>query len=124
MAEHCIVCGMGDVGYRVAELLRRLGEEVVVVTLQAREERRRTAESLGVRIVMAWIVGSLLVLGSFNHAVVGTIELFYALRFGGDIGWDQIATNLGTSIAGNLVGGLLLVTFARSAQALGASRAS
>ena len=82
------------------------------------------AESLGVRIVMAWIVGSLLVLGSFNHAVVGTIELFYGLRFGGDIGWDQIATNLGTSIAGNLVGGLLLVTFARSAQALGASRAS
>jgi formate/nitrite transporter FocA (FNT family) len=82
------------------------------------------AESPGVRIVMAWIVGSLLVLGSFNHAVVGTIELFYGLRFGGDIGWDQIATNLGISIAGNLVGGLLLVTFARSAQALGASRAS
>jgi len=52
MAGHCIVCGMGDVGYRVAELLRRLGEEVVVVTLQAREERRRVAESLGVRIVM------------------------------------------------------------------------
>jgi Trk K+ transport system NAD-binding subunit len=51
MAGHCIVCGMGDVGYRVAELLRRLGEEVVVVTLQAREERRRTAESFGVRIV-------------------------------------------------------------------------
>lgn len=51
MSGHCIVCGMGDVGYRVAELLRRLGEEVVVVTLQAREERRRMAESLGVRIV-------------------------------------------------------------------------
>jgi Trk K+ transport system NAD-binding subunit len=51
MTGHCIVCGMGDVGYRVAELLRRLGEEVVVVTLQAREERRRMAESLGVRIV-------------------------------------------------------------------------
>ena len=52
MAGHCIVCGMGDVGYRVAELLRRLGEEVVVVTLQAREERRRVAESLGIRIVI------------------------------------------------------------------------
>ncbi|MFL6294028.1 MAG: potassium channel family protein [Thermoanaerobaculia bacterium] len=51
MTGHCIVCGMGDVGYRVVELLHRLGEKVVVVTLQAREERRRTAESLGVRIV-------------------------------------------------------------------------
>src|SRR5215207_9209069 len=51
MTGHCIVCGLGDVGYRVAELLRRLGEEVVVVTLQAREERRRIAESFGVRIV-------------------------------------------------------------------------
>lgn len=51
MTGHCIVCGLGDVGFRVAELLRRLGEEVVVVTLQAREERRRTAEALGIRIV-------------------------------------------------------------------------
>src|SRR5688572_15764609 len=51
MTGHCIVYGLGDVGYRVVELLHRLGEEVVVVTLQAREERRRTAESLGVRIV-------------------------------------------------------------------------
>ncbi len=52
MTGHCIVCGMGDVGYRVVELLHRLGEEVVVVTLQAREERRQTAEALGVRIVI------------------------------------------------------------------------
>lgn len=52
MTGHCIVCGMGDVGYRVAELLRRLGEEVVVLTLQAREERRRMAEALGIRVVM------------------------------------------------------------------------
>jgi Trk K+ transport system NAD-binding subunit len=51
MTGHCIVCGMGDVGYRVAELLRRLGEEVVVLTLQAREERQRKAEELGIRIL-------------------------------------------------------------------------
>src|SRR5215212_7833107 len=52
MTGHCIVCGLGDVGYRVVELLHRLGEEVVVVTLQARDERRRIAESLGVRIMI------------------------------------------------------------------------
>jgi formate-nitrite transporter family protein len=81
------------------------------------------AESIGVRIVMAWIVGTLLVLGSFNHAIVGTIELFYAIRFGADIGWDQLLSNLGLAIASNLVGGLALVTFARSAQVFGASKA-
>jgi len=79
------------------------------------------AESLGVRILMAWLVGSLLVLGSFNHAVVGVIELFYAIRFGADVGWDELFANLGISIVGNLVGGLALVTFARSAQVFASS---
>ncbi|HEX5719692.1 MAG TPA: NAD(P)-binding protein [Thermoanaerobaculia bacterium] len=51
MTGHCIVCGLGDVGYRVVELLHRLGEQVVVISLQAREERLRTAASFGVRIV-------------------------------------------------------------------------
>jgi formate/nitrite transporter FocA (FNT family) len=77
------------------------------------------AESMGVRIAMAWIVGAVLVLRSFNHAIVGAVEMFYGLRFGGPIGWDDLFSNLGIAIAGNLVGGLVLVTFARSAQALG-----
>jgi formate/nitrite transporter FocA (FNT family) len=80
------------------------------------------ADSLGVRIVMAWIVGTLLVLGSFNHAIVGTIELFYGLRFDAGIGWDQLLTNLGIAVASNMIGGLALVTFARSAQVFAASR--
>jgi formate/nitrite transporter FocA (FNT family) len=77
------------------------------------------AESMGVRITMAWIVGAVLVLGSFNHAIVGAVEMFYGLRFGGPISWNDLFANLGIAIAGNLVGGLVLVTFARSAQALG-----
>jgi formate/nitrite transporter FocA (FNT family) len=78
------------------------------------------AESGGVRIVMAWLVGFLLMLGSFNHAIVGTLELLYGIRLGADIGYDQLFSNLGLAVAGNLVGGLVLVTFARSAQAFGA----
>lgn len=42
---------MGDIGYRVVELLHRLGETVTVVTLAAREERRRAAEAHGVRVL-------------------------------------------------------------------------
>ncbi len=47
-----IVCGMGDIGYRVVELLHRLGERVVVVTEGALEERRQTAEAMGVRVLL------------------------------------------------------------------------
>lgn len=43
---------MGDVGYRVVELLHRLGETVVVVTSAARDERRRMAEDRGIRVVI------------------------------------------------------------------------
>src|SRR6185295_1161751 len=43
---------MGDVGYRVVELLHRLGETVVVVTQQALEERRLAAETRGIRVLL------------------------------------------------------------------------
>jgi Trk K+ transport system NAD-binding subunit len=43
---------MGAVGYRIVELLHRLGESVVVVTEQTLDERRRTAESFGVRVIL------------------------------------------------------------------------
>ena len=80
------------------------------------------ADSIGIRIVMAWVVGALIALGTFNHAIVSTIELFFGRRFGADISFGEIAGNLGVSVVGNLVGGLLLVTFVRSAQAMGSGR--
>jgi formate-nitrite transporter family protein len=80
------------------------------------------ADSHGVRIVMAWLVGALIALGAFNHAIVSTIEVVFGMRYGANIGIDQLFANLAISVAGNLAGGLGLVTFARSAQAFGASR--
>jgi formate/nitrite transporter FocA (FNT family) len=80
------------------------------------------AMSLGVRIVMAWIVGAVIVLGGFNHAIVSTIELLYGLRLGGHVAYHQLFSNLGLAVGGNLVGGLLLVTFVRAVQAVGGSR--
>ncbi len=80
------------------------------------------ATTAGIRIVMAWIVGSLIVLGSFNHAIVSTIELVYGMRFGGDVPYSQLFSNLGLAVGGNLVGGLLLVTFVRAVQATGGNR--
>ncbi|HKV13353.1 MAG TPA: NAD(P)-binding protein [Thermoanaerobaculia bacterium] len=52
MSGHCIVCGLGDVGYRIVELLHRLGETVVVITDEVREERLQTAEAFGVRVIV------------------------------------------------------------------------
>jgi formate/nitrite transporter FocA (FNT family) len=79
------------------------------------------AETSGVRIVMSWIVGALIALGTFNHAIVSTIELVFGMRYGASVTVGELFSNLGLAIGGNLVGGLLLVTFARSAQALAAS---
>jgi formate/nitrite transporter FocA (FNT family) len=79
------------------------------------------ALSIGVRIAMAWIVGALVALGAFNHAIVSTVELVFGMRYDAGVSTGELLANLGLAVAGNLVGGLLLVTFARSAQALGAS---
>jgi formate/nitrite transporter FocA (FNT family) len=77
------------------------------------------AQSMGVRIVMAWIVGTLIVLGTFNHAIVSNVELLFGMRYGGDVSIDDYFVNLALSVASNLAGGLLLVTFVRSVQAGG-----
>lgn len=75
------------------------------------------ADSIGVRIVMAWIIGAVIALGAFNHAIVGAIELAFGWRYGADVDVSQYLANLGLAVSGNLVGGLLLVTFVRSVQA-------
>jgi len=75
------------------------------------------ADSLGVRIVMAWIVGAVIALGAFNHAIVSTIELVFGMRYGADVDVSALLANLGIAVAGNLVGGLCLVTFVRTVQA-------
>ena len=80
------------------------------------------AESMGVRIVMSWIVGALIALGTFNHAVVSTIELVFGMRYGASVSLGDLFPNVGVAIAGNAAGGLLLVTFARSGHAFAASR--
>jgi len=79
------------------------------------------AESTGVRIAMSWIVGTLIALGTFNHAIVSTIEVVFGMRYGAAVSIGDLFRNLGLAVGGNLVGGLLLVTFARSAQAAGAT---
>ena len=50
---HYIVCGLGIVGYRAVELLHRLGERVVVVTLSGHDDRIQGARAAGVEVEIA-----------------------------------------------------------------------
>lgn len=53
MRGHYIVCGLGIVGYRVVELLHRLGEQVRVVTLSGHDDRIQAARAAGVEVEIA-----------------------------------------------------------------------
>jgi formate/nitrite transporter FocA (FNT family) len=77
------------------------------------------ADAIGTRVLVAWIGGALLALGSFNHVIVATLELFAGIRYGGDIGWGDVAGNAGVAAVGNLLGGVLFVTLTRLGQAKG-----
>jgi len=73
-------------------------------------------ESVGVRIVVAWIVGAIILLGSFNHVIVDTVELIFGYRYGAHFGWLFILGNFGLATAGNMLGGIGLITLNRFAQ--------
>ena len=73
-------------------------------------------ESMLVRIVVAWVAGALLALGSFNHVIVVTLELVFGYRFGAHFAWAFILGNFLLAAAGNMLGGLGLVTLNRLTQ--------
>jgi formate/nitrite transporter FocA (FNT family) len=77
---------------------------------------------LGANIVCAWMIGALLALGHFNHVIVVTIEYFFGIRYGAQVGWGDAASNFGIAAVGNLVGGVLFVTLTRTGQARNARK--
>jgi formate/nitrite transporter FocA (FNT family) len=68
------------------------------------------------RIVIAWICGTILALGNFNHVIVVTLELIFGYRYGAHFNWAFIAGNFGLAAAGNIAGGVGLVTLNRLTQ--------
>jgi formate/nitrite transporter FocA (FNT family) len=74
------------------------------------------------RIVVAWLCGSLLALGAFNHVIVVTIELIFGYRYGAHYPWIFILGNFFLAAAGNIVGGIGLVTLNRLTQGKAGSR--
>jgi len=74
------------------------------------------------RISMAYIVGFLLALGPFDHVIVTALHVVFGIRFGADVRYGAFAGVLVVVTAGNLVGGLGLVTLTHVARAVGEER--
>ncbi len=74
-------------------------------------------QSMLVRVVIAWTVGVIIALGTFDHVIVETIELIFAIRYGANVPWLFVLGNAALAGAGNLVGGVGLVTLNRFTQA-------
>ncbi|ADB60469.1 formate/nitrite transporter [Haloterrigena turkmenica DSM 5511] len=77
-------------------------------------------DGVGGRIAVAYIVGILLALGPFDHVIVTVLHVFFGMRFGADIGVGALGTTTVVVTAGNVIGGLGLVTFSHIAQVEGA----
>jgi formate/nitrite transporter FocA (FNT family) len=66
---------------------------------------------LGPRLVVIWAMGTLIVLGRFNHVIISASELFMAMLLGAPIsvaGW--LGANFLPALIGNVVGGTVFVT--------------
>lgn len=75
---------------------------------------------VGSRIALAWAVGFLLAAGPFDHVIVTVLHVFVGMLFGAPIGAGTLLTVMAVSTAGNLVGGVGLVTLSHVAQGEGA----
>lgn len=72
------------------------------------------------RIVLAYLVGVFLALGPFDHVVVSALHLLAGLWLGAHITYPELGLHILLVTAGNLVGGLLLMTLTHTAQVKGA----
>jgi formate/nitrite transporter FocA (FNT family) len=71
------------------------------------------------RILVTYFTGFILALGPFDHVVVSALHLLFGIWLGGPVGYDDLFTNMGLATAGNVVGGLFLMTFTHAEQVKG-----
>lgn len=80
------------------------------------------AETTGSRAMAAYAVGVLLALGPFEHVVVSMLHILFGLAVGAELTVLQPIRVGAIALAGNLVGGIGLVTLSHAAQAMGEER--
>ncbi|MFW5972493.1 MAG: formate/nitrite transporter family protein [Bacteroidota bacterium] len=75
--------------------------------------------SVGSRIVMAYLVGFLLALGPFDHVIVTVLHIFAGILFGAPVDFGRLVEIMGIATVGNVLGGVGLVMLSHAAQARG-----
>lgn len=69
------------------------------------------AESFGPRLAIIWMIGTLIVLGQFNHVIISAAEIFIAILTGANVTFlDWFTDNFIPALLGNIIGGVIFVT--------------
>lgn len=75
------------------------------------------AVGFGARIAIIWAIGTLIVLGQFNHVIISAAEIFIAMFLGADITLGEWVTrSFLPALIGNLFGGLVFETLLQYVQ--------
>lgn len=75
------------------------------------------AVGFGPRMAMIWVIGTLIVLGQFNHVIISAAEIFIAMFLGADITvGDWVTRNFLPALTGNIIGGLVFETLLQYVQ--------
>lgn len=77
------------------------------------------AVGFGPRMAVIWVIGTLIVLGQFNHVIISAVEIFIAMFLGADITiGDWFTRNFVPALVGNIIGGLVFETLLQYTQSL------
>jgi len=83
------------------------------------------AEGFSSKLLLIWIMGSLIVLGEFNHVVISAAEIWIGILLDADVSAPEwFLRNFLPALAGNLIGGVVFVTLLHYVQALTHVRAA
>ncbi len=75
------------------------------------------AVGFGPRMAMIWVIGTLIVLGQFNHVIISAAEIFIAMLLGANITvGDWMTRNFLPALTGNIIGGLVFETLLQYVQ--------
>jgi len=100
-----------------AEFVKAVTGGMLVALLSFLLEAVNSVDS---RITLAYVVGVLLTLGPFDHVIVTVLHVLFGVFLGADVALGALAETTAVVTAGNLVGGLGLVTLSHVAQIKGA----
>jgi formate/nitrite transporter FocA (FNT family) len=81
------------------------------------------ADGLGPKLVLIWLIGTLIILSEATHVIISGAEVLMASLLGSDVAvLDWLGGTFAPILLGNLIGGVVFVTLLQYVQAQYASR--